>query len=463
MIRRNQKLIRFLNLFSDALLLFLSYFLAVYLRYSVLPAEGKAYSESAGFYLVLGLYSLVLPLLYYAFRGYAQSRLRDEAGEFVTVALCNAGGALFLGTLLYLFRVPEVSRTGLLLFWAVSTLLVVFKHFCGHRVVGHFRSLGYNQRHVIVIGSGPHARNYVRDISREKRRGYTVDGYVAQRRAEGLGKYLGAYAALEQVLEQYDPDEAVIAVEPGETCFMTEILSAVGKEGVHVSLVPFYNDVIPPHPEIESIGSTRLINLRATPLDSLVPAALKRLFDVCASLGALVLLSPALLLVALGVKLSSPGPVFFRQERVGKDKKPFYMLKFRSMRVNAEENTAWSTNSDPRKTRFGSFIRKYSIDELPQLWNVLKGEMSLVGPRPEIPYYVRQFKETVPLYLVRQQVRPGMTGWAQVHDLRGDTSIEARVEYDIWYIENWSLRLDAKILFRTVFKGKFVNKETLNA
>ncbi len=137
------------------------------------------------------------------------------------------------------------------------------------------------------------------------------------------------------------------------------------------------------------------------------------------------------------------------------------MLKFRSMRVNTEENTAWSTNIDPRKTKFGSFIRKYSIDELPQLFNVLKGDMSLVGPRPEIPFYVRRFKESVPLYLVRQQVRPGMTGWAQVHGLRGDTSIEERVKYDIWYIENWSLLVDLRILFMTVFRGAFKNDEKL--
>lgn len=138
------------------------------------------------------------------------------------------------------------------------------------------------------------------------------------------------------------------------------------------------------------------------------------------------------------------------------------MLKFRSMRVNKDEDTAWSTSDDNRKTAFGSFIRKVSIDELPQLFNVLKGDMSLVGPRPELPFYVRQFKEEVPLYLVRQQVRPGMTGWAQIHGLRGDTSIEARVEYDIWYIENWSIALDIKILFQTLFKGYFINNEKLH-
>ena len=172
------------------------------------------------------------------------------------------------------------------------------------------------------------------------------------------------------------------------------------------------------------------------------------------------MLSPLLLIVALIVKLESPGPVLFSQRRVGLNKREFNMYKFRSMRVNSESDTAWSRSADPRRTRFGSFIRKYSIDELPQLINVFTGDMSLVGPRPELPYYVYRFKESVPLYLVRQQVRPGMTGWAQIHGLRGDTSIEARVKYDIWYIENWSPALDLRILWKTALGG-FINTEEL--
>ena len=175
----------------------------------------------------------------------------------------------------------------------------------------------------------------------------------------------------------------------------------------------------------------------------------------------IVLTSPIMMGVAIGVKLSSPGPIIFKQERVGLNKRPFMMYKFRSMRVNAAEDSAWSTNSDPRKTRFGSIIRKFSLDELPQFFNVLKGDMSLVGPRPEIPFHVEHFKEEIPRYLVRQQVRPGLTGWAQINGLRGDTDIAERIRYDIWYIENWTVALDIKILFRTVFGGKMVNDEKI--
>ena len=193
--------------------------------------------------------------------------------------------------------------------------------------------------------------------------------------------------------------------------------------------------------------------MRTTPLDNVLWRLIKRVVDVVGSMVLIILTSPFMLFAAIGVRLSSPGPILFRQERVGRDKKPFLMYKFRSMRITGTEDTGWSTNEDPRKTKFGSFIRKYSIDELPQFFNVLKGDMSLIGPRPEVPFHVNHFKEEIPLYLVRQQVRPGITGWAQVHGLRGDTSIEKRVKYDIWYIENWSLWLDIKILFMTVFGG----------
>ena len=203
-----------------------------------------------------------------------------------------------------------------------------------------------------------------------------------------------------------------------------------------------------------------MINLRRIPLDNIGNAFLKRAFDIAGSLALIVLTSPLMLIAAVGVKLSSPGPVIFKQLRVGKNKREFYMYKFRSMRLNAQEQTGWSTNVDSRKTVFGSFIRKCSIDELPQFFNVLKGDMSLVGPRPEVPHFVEQFKEEIPRYMVKHQVRPGITGWAQVNGLRGDTSIRDRIEHDLYYIENWNILFDVKILLMTVFKT--VNKEKLN-
>lgn len=461
MIKRNQKLIRSLNYLSDSIIIFASYFLAVYFKYIVVDKRDYVWAASPLFTACLVLFCLAMPLIYYHFRVYGQSRFKDEAGEYLTVLASNFAGILVIATVFYVFRITEFSREALALFWLLSSVLVIAKHFLGRRIVSHYRILGYNQRHVIIVGNGAHALSYVHDLQQEKRLGIDVIGYVSAAEKPALGKCLGPYEHLEQIIEEYSPDELIIALEPHESSFMASVFSAAGKAGLHVSLIPFYNDYIPPHPQIDCFGSTKLINLRATPMDSVLGSFAKRLVDIIVSLLMLILLSPLMLFAALGVKLSSPGPIFFSQERVGRDQKHFQMLKFRSMRVNAEENTAWSTNEDPRKTKFGSFIRKFSIDELPQLFNVLKGDMSLVGPRPEIPFYVSQFKETVPFYLVRHQVRPGMTGWAQVHGLRGDTSIASRVEYDIWYIQNWSFWLDIKILFMTAFKGKFVNNEVL--
>ena len=200
--------------------------------------------------------------------------------------------------------------------------------------------------------------------------------------------------------------------------------------------------------------------MRANRLENLGCNFLKRLFDMAVSAAGLIVLSPLLLLISIGVKASSPGPVLFRQTRVGYGRREFQMLKFRSMRMNDKEKTGWSGKEDDRRTRFGKLIRKTSLDELPQLINVLRGDMSLVGPRPELPFFVEQFKETIPLYMVKHQVKPGITGWAQINGYRGDTSIEKRIELDLWYIEHWSIGLDLKILFRTVFGG-MLNQEKI--
>ena len=450
-----------MNILSDSVLITLSYLLAVWLKYIVVEKQTALWPAGWSTGIILA-YSIIIPLFYYILRIYTQSRIKKESGEYLTIVIVNFFGVIFLFALFYVFQLMDYSRRVLVLFWMISSFSVILKHFAGKKLIMHFRELGYNQRHVIIVGNGKHAYGYIRDITSQKRLGIELDGYVSAVRKESLGKCLGNYEELEEIIEKYEPDELIVALEPHEVSYVSQVLDTAGKEGVAVSLIPFYNDYIPPHPEIEAFGNTKLINMRATPMDFALGAFVKRAGDILISFMAIIILSPLMMITAVGVKLSSPGPVLFRQERVGKNKKIFCMYKFRSMWINEEENTAWSTSEDNRKTAFGSFIRKCSIDELPQLFNVLKGDMSLVGPRPELPFYVRQFKDNVPLYLVRQQVRPGMTGWAQIHGLRGDTSIEARVEYDIWYIENWSIALDIKILFLTLFKGYFINNEKLN-
>ena len=310
------------------------------------------------------------------------------------------------------------------------------------------------------MGHGDSAELYLKKVASDRNLGFQVVGCVSDKPRWKSLPYCGGYDRLADAFAQTHPDEVVVALSADESDRMPAIIHACEKDGTKVSVVPFYARYMPSDPQVDSINGLPLINLRRVPLDNLGNAFVKRAMDIVCSLFLIILTSPLMLIAAIGVKLSSPGPVIFKQERVGKDKKPFYMYKFRSMRVNARENTGWSKNEDDRKTWFGSLIRKCSVDELPQFFNVLKGDMSLIGPRPELPYFVEQFKEDIPRYMVKHQVRPGITGWAQVNGLRGDTSIEKRIEYDLYYIENWTLAFDLRILIMTAFC--MFNKEKVN-
>lgn len=457
--QNNQKGLTLFQVLSDGILVFASYFLALQVRFVWLDGvmtEFNLWTLQA--VLAAGVYSLALVVAFYLCQLYESFRFNHIEKELVRVAVINGVGALILMSFLYIFRMEQISRMAVFLFWLISTVLVGAKRWIVKGMLHRYRAKGYNQRHVVVVGCGHLAQQYVDDIRENPHYGVVVDGYVGRSSRPRMGKSLGEYEALEQILAENQVDELIVALEPEEIRFMQPTIAAADKEGIRLSIVPFYNDYIPPHPTIEAVGNSRVINMRATPLDRAGNALLKRTMDIAGSLVLIILTSPIMLAVAIGVKLSSPGPILFCQERVGRNKKVFKMMKFRSMRITGTEDTGWSTDRDPRKTKFGSFIRKCSLDELPQFFNVLKGEMSLIGPRPEVPFHVNHFKEEIPLYLVRQQVRPGITGWAQVNGLRGDTSIEERVKYDIWYIENWSLGLELKILWKTAFGG-MINSE----
>ena len=238
-----------------------------------------------------------------------------------------------------------------------------------------------------------------------------------------------------------------------------DMVAICEKSGVHTKFVPDYYKFISTNPVTEDLNGLPVINIRNVPLTNTVNKCIKRLVDIIGSIVCIILFSPIMAVVAVLVKKSSPGPIIFCQERVGLHNKPFKMYKFRSMGVQSasKEQKAWTVHNDPRVTPVGRIIRKTSLDELPQLFNVLKGDMSLIGPRPERPLFVEKFKEEIPRYMIKHQVRPGLTGWAQVNGYRGDTSIRKRIEYDLYYIENWTLGFDFKIIFLTFFKG-FINK-----
>lgn len=463
MIKENQKLLNQLNVLSDGVILFLMLPLAFWVRFFVLP--GGQVSVQLGEYLVLDIFLTLASLFTFAafglYHSFRRERLRKELSRLW--AAC----ALDIGLLLsYLFIARDIhySRLTLALYFILSLLVLSCKRIALRKTLRHFRKLGYNRKHVLILGNGPTAHKYLNAILAEPEFGFYAVGYVSGTPSDNDWNlaHLGRFEHLESLINRHHPDEVISAVEVEDYHRMRDIIGACEKTGTKLSIIPLYAEFMPPNPQFDELNGIPLMNIRRIPLDNWGNAFIKRTVDIIGSALLLLISSPVMLICAIGVKLSSPGPIFFKQERVGLNKKSFYMYKFRSMRVNDSSNTAWSGNRDDRKTKFGAFLRKCSLDEIPQFFNVLKGDMSLIGPRPEIPFYVDQFKEEIPLYMVKHQVRPGITGWAQVNGFRGDTSIKGRIEHDIYYIEHWSLLFDLKILLITLFGGKFLNSEKLS-
>lgn len=456
MIQKYQKTLNRLNVLSDGVLILLCYLLSSWLWLDVIRQTD---GNMAGLDRITGkglliaiIYAAWTVALLSAFRIYRTSRIHGRRSEYGRILAGNAIALITAASALYMFRLEDFSRGVLAVYFFTSSVMLMGKRACVRFLLRSIRARGYNLKRILVVGGGTLARRYKEAVESRPQLGIHVEQILAPG--------TGMLEKLESCLYGTGIDEVIMALEPTELYVTVDIIRVCEKCGTKISVVPFYNDVIPTKPTIDTVGNLKLIQLRTTPLDEPINAFIKRAFDVVVSALLLVCTSPLLLIIAVGIKLTSPGPVLFKQQRIGLNKKPFTMYKFRSMHVNHEQDTAWSTQTDDRRTKLGAFLRKTSMDELPQLWNTFCGDMSLVGPRPEIPYFVEQFRETVPLYMVKYQVRPGMTGWAQIHGLRGDTSIPDRVEHDLWYIENWSFGLDLKILCKTAFGG-MINKERI--
>ncbi len=460
LIRRNQAFLNRINVLLDFLLIVCAYILATWFWLDIMGGRNDNMAALNGKTIFLtSVYAFILVFSLTLLGFYSTTRTRRLVWKIQIIFILTSVTLLFTSTLFYLFRLTEFSRGVLGCFYFFVLIILIGKYTCMRLVFNRMRANGYNLKHIIVIGTGDLARQFAIDAANERSLGLHIKGFVgpAGRISEN---YIGDYSQLECALASPDINEAVIALDPDEYIHIRDLIAVCEKNGVKYYIIPFYNDIIPANPVIETIGESKLINMRSNRLENVGWAGIKRGFDFIASGLGLVILSPLLLCIAIGVKLSSPGPILFRQKRVGYERQEFNMLKFRSMKVNSKENTGWTTNADDRRTRFGTFIRKFSLDELPQLWNVFKGDMSLIGPRPELPHFVDQFKETIPFYMVKHQVRPGITGWAQINGYRGDTSIQKRIELDLWYIEHWSVGLDVEILFKTLFGG-MINKEKL--
>jgi Undecaprenyl-phosphate glucose phosphotransferase len=324
--------------------------------------------------------------------------------------------------------------------------------------IKHFIKNGYQQRSVLLIGGGKLAKKVIDEILASPELGFRLNGVLSDNYHESLPKgfYLGKLERFSEIIRTNQINEVIIAEPMGKDRIIIKMAKKCEKEGVRFHIVPDYFCLIKKRAILDNLGDIPLIGIRTEPLSLLSNRIIKRTFDIILSLIALIILSPILLIIPIIIKMTSPGPVFFKQLRIGANNKEFEMYKFRSMVVQEtkKSDTVWTAANDDRVTMIGKFIRKTNIDELPQLWNVLLGNMSIVGPRPERKHFVEKFKTDIPSYKVRHLVKSGITGLAQANGWRGDTSIANRIEYDLYYLENWSFWLDIKILWKTVFNRK---------
>lgn len=430
----------------DAGIIGAAYFFSWYLRFKsgffvqdvgVLPA--KTYF-SALFLIIPGYL-----LLYSIFQLYMPRRVKSYRKELMDIIRANGIGFMIFILVLYFIKQEHFSRQMLCIFFFINISLEFASRYLIRTILWKMRKQGLNQKHILMIGESQMAEQYMDRLRENPKWGYQVFAHLKDEEK------------LERILEGNELDEVVIALRAEDYGKLERIVDVCEKAGVHTKMIPDFGNVISTRPYIEDVQGIPVIHVRRVPLNIMRNRAAKRAVDLIGATVAIILFSPVMLLTVLVVALTEEGSVIYRQERVGLHNQVFYMYKFRSMIMQDEEKekAEWSTRNDPRITPVGKLIRRTSIDELPQLFNVLKGEMSLVGPRPERPQFVQKFRDEIPRYMVKHQVRPGMTGWAQINGYRGNTSIEKRIEYDLYYIENWTMVFDMKMLILTIFKGFF--------
>ena len=439
----------------DAVLIALAWLGAYWLRFHALGLPTPLGIPPLELYLwsgaVLTPTALLVLRTFRLYRSARTSRLGVELlaivqAMFVVAAMAGVGSFYAKG---------ELSRTAIAIFLVLATVLLGGTRIVARIALRAARRSGRNLRHILIVGTGEPARMLLKKIRRHPDYGLEVHGLVAADAAD-LGRSVydvpvaGTIAELPQLLARTTPEIIYIALERREWEAEQQALALLADSTVAVRLVPDLTQAFRLNPSVEDFDGMPVVLVTESPEQGW-NAVIKRAFDlVCSGVG-LIVLSPVLLLLAILVRLDSPGPVFYAQERVGLNGRRFRMYKFRSMRVDAEAGgPGWTVKDDPRRTPLGTTLRRLSLDELPQLWNVFIGDMSLVGPRPEQPQFVEEFRGTIPRYMLRHHVKAGVTGWAQVNGLRGDTPLEDRIRYDLFYLQNWSLWFDIRILFLTV-------------
>ncbi|MEM6531521.1 MAG: undecaprenyl-phosphate glucose phosphotransferase [Myxococcota bacterium] len=461
MLKRHHRFFQSVQILRDVVLVAAAFLTAYVVRFSfptVWPFGEVSPVEQAVRVGLLVIFTW--PLVGWASGLYKSHRTRSILSEIFDASRAALVTFLVAITLTYFILDVRFSR-GVFLVWTVAAVLFV----SGARVTSrlslrYLRSRGFNLRHVVIVGAGDLGERVLKTVIGQASLGLRAVGVVVPpEEADKVGSSMrgvpivNTVDALRDIVRHESVDQVIVALPIEKLASLKSIMRSLSQETVDVRVVPDFYQFMTLCGGVEEFAGMPIINLQATPLEGW-SSVLKRFFDIALAGAGLVVVTPLLALLALIVRLGSAGPVLYRQKRVGLDGHVFTMYKFRTMRTDAEANGArMTTPDDDRRTGVGTWLRRLSLDELPQLWNVLRGDMSLVGPRPERPEFIEEFTENIPRYALRHKIKAGMTGWAQVNGMRGQTSIAKRIEFDLYYIENWSFLLDVKILVRTVCGG----------
>ena len=461
MIRENQKLLNLILVLMDVAVISISLAISWWLRFKTTmfgPIGGHLPLQDYLFFLILAIIPVYL-ILYFSFGLYKPRRtyktIFSEATQIIKV---NIVAFVVLVAILFIINEPNFSRIMLFLLGITSSVFGIIERFIVRSFLKRIRINNRNLKHILIVGDNDLAFTFARKIRNNPYLGFDISGFLGRSNRVGMeiegSKIIGSFQDLDKVLDNNNYDRVVLAIPLKYYYKINELVESCERVGIKAEIIPDYIRYFPAQPSVDMIEDIPIINIRYVPLDDAFNKVIKLFSDYIIAIIAIIITSPIMILTAIAIKLTSPGPIIFKQERIGFHGKPFEMYKFRSMKVQSpsDEKSEWTTRDDPRKTKVGDFIRKTSIDELPQFFNVLKGDMSVVGPRPERPYFVDEFRKEIPKYMVKHQVRPGITGWAQIHGCRGDTSIKKRIKYDIEYVENWHIGLDIGIMIKTVVK-----------
>ncbi|MBS1258272.1 MAG: UDP-glucose:undecaprenyl-phosphate glucose-1-phosphate transferase [Candidatus Scalindua arabica] len=464
MLKKHSKFFETLVLFMDLITLACSWILAYYLRFyiPIIPV----YSGIISPYTYLNLLLAILPLWYIVFKYfglYRPRRISSKVAEVWDIVKATTIAILVLVTLTFFVRKYEFSRVTFLYFWIICVISLSIERILFRELLRFIRKRGYNLRHALIVGTGGMGREVTDRVHNHPELGIKIKGFLCENNSqigdelEGF-KVLDTFENIRNVVVNHKIDIVFITLSLSAQETLKTVLDDIGDEMVSIMVIPDLFEYATLRGGISEFEGMPIISLRDTPLYGW-NIVFKRVADVVLSLIIILVASPLMLVISLLIKTTSRGPVFYSQERMGLDGKIFNMLKYRTMAIEAEKETGpvWAAKDDSRRTSIGAFLRKTSLDELPQFFNVLKGDMSIVGPRPEREFFIQQFRNKVPKYMLRHKMKAGITGWAQISGWRGNTSLEKRIECDLYYIENWSLRLDLEIMWLTVWRG-LVNK-----